>query len=113
MSDDTNAGVIDMRACMDGQWGTRQMLLPLDTCIMLSGVNSYPGKLSCVSGQLHVIPFDDAACSMATANADAIVENLTFAVPGTCKMVMLPFGELSVALYSAVCSNSRLEAAAR
>ncbi|CAE7862849.1 KCNH2, partial [Symbiodinium microadriaticum] len=98
MSDDTNAGVIDMRACIDGQWGTRQMLLPLDTCIMLSGVNSYPGKLSCVSGQLRVIPFDDAACSMATANADAIVENLTFAVPGTCKMVMLPFGELSVPL---------------
>ncbi|CAE7463978.1 MCAT, partial [Symbiodinium necroappetens] len=95
MSDDTNAGVIDMRACIDGQWGTRPMLLPLDTCIMLSGVNSYPGKLSCVSGQLRVIPFDDAACSMATANADAIVENLTFAVPGTCKMVMLPFGELS------------------
>ena len=93
-----------MRACMDDQLGTRAMLYPLDTCIKLAGVDSFPGKFTCIDGQLRVLPFDDPACSVEAADgAYAIVEKLTFAEPGTCKTVTLPWGEMSIGLYSAVC----------
>eukprot|EP00437_Effrenium_voratum_P036631 CAMPEP_0181460886 /NCGR_PEP_ID=MMETSP1110-20121109/33580_1 /TAXON_ID=174948 /ORGANISM="Symbiodinium sp., Strain CCMP421" /LENGTH=244 /DNA_ID=CAMNT_0023585467 /DNA_START=48 /DNA_END=783 /DNA_ORIENTATION=- len=102
-SDDIIASVIDMRACMDEELGTRPMLYPLDTCIKLQGMDSYPGKFTCIDGQLRVLPFDDPACTVEAADAAyAIVEKLTFAEPGTCKTVTLPWGEMSIGLYSAV-----------